>query len=96
MAASFFLLGGALRDAVNVCLRNLGDLSLAIALARLYEKGNDGPVFQALLRKDVLQEALTTKNRWLASWALCLLKEEDLAVRVLCVSGGHYRVRLEI
>jgi hypothetical protein len=86
MAASFFLLGGSLRDAINVCVRNLNDLSLGVALARLYEGGTDGPVFRNLLRRDVLQEAVSTNNRWLANWALNMLEEKNLALEVLCVS----------
>lgn len=88
MAASFFLLGGGLRDAVNVCLRNLADPSLAITIARLYEGGTTGPVFQNLLRHDILQEAIETENQWLANWALQMLKENDMALQVLCVSEG--------
>ncbi|UZJ51119.1 hypothetical protein CBS101457_000439 [Exobasidium rhododendri] len=84
MAASFFLLGNSLRDAVNVCIRNLGDFSLAVAIARLHEGGTTGPVFQDILRRDVLREALLTANRWLANWALQMLEEKELAIRVLC------------
>jgi hypothetical protein len=90
MAASFFLLGGGLRDAVNVCTRNLNDLSLGIVIARLYEGGTNGPVFCDLLRKDVLQQALKTDNRWLAHWALSMLGEEEQALQVLCVSVEIY------
>lgn len=86
MAASFFLLGGGLRNAVNVCLRNLGDLSLAVTIARLHEGGTAGPVFQGLLRTDVLKEAVLTKNRWLANWTFQMLNEGDAALQVLCVS----------
>lgn len=94
MAASFFLLGGSLNDAVHVCLRNLGDLTLAITIARLYEGGITGPVFQRILRKDVLQEAVMTNNRWLANWVLQLLEEKDLALQVLCVSGQGEKRKL--
>lgn len=36
-AAAFFLLAGALRDAIDVCLNKLDDLQLAMIIARLYE-----------------------------------------------------------
>ena len=36
-AAAFFLLAGALKDAIEVCLNKLRDLDLAMVLARLYE-----------------------------------------------------------
>ena len=40
-AAAFFLLGGSLKDAVNVCLKNLSDWQLAVALARVVEQGDE-------------------------------------------------------
>ncbi|GBP07756.1 DmX-like protein 2, partial [Eumeta japonica] len=36
-AAAFFLLGGALKDALEVLITRLGDLQLAMVVARLYE-----------------------------------------------------------
>lgn len=84
MAASFFLLGGGLRDAVNVCTRNLDDLCLGLTIARLYEGGTRGAIFTDLLRKDVLQQAVKTNNRWLAHWALSMLGDEDQAMEALC------------
>jgi len=44
------LLGGRLRDAVNVCVKHLHDMQLAYVLARLGE-GERGPVQTHLLRK---------------------------------------------
>ncbi|XP_052281684.1 dmX-like protein 2 isoform X4 [Dreissena polymorpha] len=49
-AAGFFLLAGALKDAVEVVMDNLGDLQLALVLCRLYD-GEDmmcAPVRQIL------------------------------------------------
>ena len=40
-AAAFFLLAGRLKDAVEVCLRNLHDLQLALVIVRLYETNFD-------------------------------------------------------
>ncbi|KAI8852007.1 RAVE complex protein Rav1 C-terminal, partial [Chytridium lagenaria] len=40
-AAAFFLLADKLKDAVNVCLKQLGDVQLAIVLCRIYE-GEEG------------------------------------------------------
>ncbi|KAI6162072.1 RAVE protein 1 C terminal-domain-containing protein [Pisolithus thermaeus] len=76
-AAAFFLLGGSLKDAVSVCIKQLSDFQLAIALARVVEQGNDGPVFQGILRNTVLPMA------WLCSWAFWMLRRRDLSVRVL-------------
>ncbi|KAK2461643.1 hypothetical protein APHAL10511_006106 [Amanita phalloides] len=82
-AAAFFLLGNSLQDAVNVCIRNVGDFQLAIALSRVVEQSNEGPVFLDIVKKTVLPIAFTNGNRWLASWAFWLLHRRDLAVRVL-------------
>jgi len=51
-AAAFFLLADHLQDAVNVCLNQLHDLQLAIAIARVYE-GDNGPVLRKLLQNEI-------------------------------------------
>jgi hypothetical protein len=84
-AAAFFLLGGALKDAVRICLRQIGDVQLAIALARIVEGNDDGPVLQEILRETVVPLAFKDGNRWLASWAFWLSHRRDLAVRILVV-----------
>ncbi|KAM4059312.1 hypothetical protein HRG_007830 [Hirsutella rhossiliensis] len=81
-AAAFFLLAGHLEDAVEVCLRQLHDMQLAIAVARVYE-GDGGPVLQKILRDEVLPLAAQEGNRWLASWAFWTLGRKDMAVRAL-------------
>ncbi|PWN51218.1 hypothetical protein IE53DRAFT_379141 [Violaceomyces palustris] len=82
-AASFFMLGGSLKDAVNVCARNLEDLALAIAIARINEGSDDGPVLRELLTNRVLPHAFSQGLRWLASWSFWMLKRRDLAVRII-------------
>ncbi|KAI0041796.1 WD repeat-containing protein [Auriscalpium vulgare] len=82
-AAAFFLLGGSLRDAVNVCLRQLDDFQLAVALARIVEGSDDGPILQDILNKTIIPLSFRKGNRWLASWAFWLLHRRDLAVRIL-------------
>ncbi|EGY22635.1 regulator of V-ATPase in vacuolar membrane protein [Verticillium dahliae VdLs.17] len=81
-AAAFFLLADHLTDAVNVCLHQLKDLQLAIAIARVYE-GDSGPVLRKLLEDEVLNVAAREGNRWLASWAFWMLGRKDMAVRSL-------------
>ncbi|KAK4119990.1 hypothetical protein N657DRAFT_666376 [Parathielavia appendiculata] len=81
-AAAFFLLADHLHDAVNVCLNQLKDLQLAIAVARVYE-GDTSPVFRRLLEEEVLSIAAQKGNRWLASWAFWMLHRRDMAVRAL-------------
>lgn len=84
-AAAFFLLGGSLKDAVNVCLKQLSDFQLAVALARAAE-GDDGPVLKDILETHVVPRAFKEGNRWLGSWAFWMLKRRDIAVRILLVS----------
>lgn len=84
-SAAFFLLADCLQDAVNVCLNQLKDLQLAIAITRVYE-GDHGPVLHKLLEGEVLTVAAQEGNRWLASWAFWMLHRRDMAVRALIVS----------
>lgn len=74
-----------LRDAVHVCMSQLGDVQLAIAITRAYE-GDDGPVLKEILEEKVLVEAATEGNRWMASWAFWMLHRRGMAVRSLIVS----------
>jgi hypothetical protein len=86
-AAAFFILGGSLKDAVNVCLRHLDDFQLAVALARVIEGRDDGPVLRNILYENIIPLAFKKGNRWLGSWAFWLLHRRDLAVRILVVSN---------
>jgi hypothetical protein len=81
-AAAFFLLAGNLKDAVSVLSNQLGDVQLAIAVARVYE-GDDGPVLKEFLEERVLPQAVIDGNRWLATWAFWMLGKRDKAVRAL-------------
>lgn len=89
-SAAFFLLADRLQDAVNVCLNQLKDLQLAIAITRVYE-GDQGPVLRKLLEEEVLNIAAQEGNRWLASWAFWMLHRRDMAVRALIVSSPSIR-----
>jgi hypothetical protein len=88
-AAAFFLLGGSLRDAVNVCVKQLKDFQLAVALARVVERSDDGPVLAGILQETVVPLAFKETNRWLGSWAFWSLRKRDLALRILIVSANH-------
>ena len=52
-AAAFFLLGGKLWDACEVCISRLGDLQLALVIARLHDS-DGGPVYEKILKKAIL------------------------------------------
>jgi len=86
-AAAFFLLGGSVKDAVNVCLRQLNDWQLAVAIARVVE-GDDGPVLRGILQTTLVPLAFSGGHRWLGTWAFWMLRRRDLAVRILIVSFG--------
>lgn len=76
---------------MNVCLNQLKDLQLAIAITRVYE-GDQGPVLRKLLEEEVLNIAAQEGNRWLASWAFWMLHRRDMAVRALIVSNLSIRL----
>ncbi|KAF9350624.1 regulator of (H+)-ATPase in vacuolar membrane, partial [Mortierella sp. NVP85] len=80
-AAAFFLLADKLQDAVNVCMKNLGDFQLAIAICRAYEQEERGPVLTQLLQ-GLLS---TTTDPWLLSLIHSMLGESLKAIRAtLC------------
>ncbi|KAG4304171.1 hypothetical protein PORY_002352 [Pneumocystis oryctolagi] len=81
-AAAFFLLSDRLQDAVNVCIKNLRDISLAIAISRVYE-GDDGETFKNLLIAHVIPNAIKINDRWLTCWAFWMLGKKDLSMKSL-------------
>lgn len=83
-AAAFFLLGDSLWDAVNVCIHQLKDLQLAIAIARVYETDRESSTTTRLFEQVVLPQAVESEQgRWMASWAYSMLGLSDKAIRVL-------------
>lgn len=85
-AAAWFLLADSLKDAASVCLNQLGDLQLAVAVVRVYE-GDESPVLRDILEERVLPMAARQGDHWLASWAFCMLNRRDMAARALVVSS---------
>ncbi|XP_075227186.1 rabconnectin-3 alpha isoform X2 [Lycorma delicatula] len=85
-AAAFFMLAGALRDAIEVCLNKLDDLQLAMVIARLYEGEMDStpPNVKRLLYEEILGCDSKGENQsmsqvhpdpFLRSMALWILKD---------------------
>jgi hypothetical protein len=91
-AAAFFLLGNSLKDAVNVCLRQLDDFQLAIAITRVHE-GDNGPVLRVILEETVLPLAFKQGFRWLASWSFWMLNRRDLAIQTIVVRVSRLFLR---
>ena len=83
-AAAFFLLADCLKDAVNVCIRNLNDFQLAVAIARVYE-GDDGSILLQIINDHILPRAAQEGDRWLASWAFWMLGDRGRSVQALIV-----------
>ena len=82
-AAAWFLLADSLKDAVNVCVHQLKDLQLAIAVARVYGK-DDNTVLDKLLSDTVSKQSVESEDgRWMASWAFGMLHHHEKAVQVL-------------
>jgi hypothetical protein len=86
-AAAFFLLADNLDSAVSVLSNQLGDVQLAIAVARVYG-GDDSPSLKRFLNERVLPNAAQDGNRCQATWTYWMLGERSLAVRAL-VSPLH-------
>lgn len=86
-AAAFFLLADNLDSAVSVLSNQLGDIQLAIAVARVYG-GDDSPTLKKFLNERVLPTAARDGNRCQATWTYWMLGERSLAVRAL-VSPLH-------
>jgi hypothetical protein len=80
------MLAASPKDAINICIRQLDDWQLAVALARAVEGGTDGPLLKSILSGTVVPLAFAGGHRWLATWAFWLLGRRDLAVRVLMVN----------
>ena len=81
---------------MRVCLKQLRDVQLAIALARVVEGNDDGLVLQEVLKETVVPLAFNDGNRWLASWAFWLMRRRDLAVRVLVVCSYSFGYPLDL
>lgn len=86
-AAAFFLLADNLDSAVSVLSNQLGDVQLAIAVARVYG-GDDSPTLKKFLTERVVPTAARDGNRCQATWTYWMLGERSLAVRAL-VSPLH-------
>jgi hypothetical protein len=81
-AACFFLLGSSLKDAVNVLIKQVNDVQLAIAVCRVSE-GDDGQVLKELLTKYLLSDAVSNGDRWTTSYIYWKLREQSRSIQAL-------------
>lgn len=81
-AACFFLLAGSLKDCVNVLLKQVNDLDLAIGVCRVYE-GDNGPVLHEFLHNQVLPTAIIESDRWTTSYIYWKMCKQGLAIKAL-------------
>ncbi|XP_011309847.1 dmX-like protein 2 isoform X2 [Fopius arisanus] len=95
-AAAFFLLAGALRDAIDICLHKLNDIQLAMIIARLYEDDMTSPNFKRLLWEEILGCNENGENPdinaahpdpFLRSMALWLLKDYAGSLNTLLLTN---------
>lgn len=83
-AAAFFLLGGSLADAVNVCINQIQDLQLAIAITRVWsgDVADRQKIMKNLTEKAIPEIAIDTHEaRWMAAWACIHAQDEARAVQ---------------
>ncbi|ODV89567.1 hypothetical protein CANCADRAFT_17983, partial [Tortispora caseinolytica NRRL Y-17796] len=90
-AAAFFLLGDALWDAARVCIRQLHDIQLAVAICRAYE-GDKSPSLVRIYREEILQNLALSCDRWLSSLVFWSLGEHDSAVQILVNAPVELRI----
>ncbi|ODQ68186.1 hypothetical protein NADFUDRAFT_48835 [Nadsonia fulvescens var. elongata DSM 6958] len=84
-AAAFFLLAGSLKDCVNVIIRQMKDVPLAILVARVYE-GDMGPVLKDLIERHIFPDAVQSGDRWLVSWGYWMLNRKSNAAKALIMA----------
>ncbi|XP_032686027.1 dmX-like protein 2 isoform X2 [Odontomachus brunneus] len=95
-AAAFFLLAGALKDAIDVCLNKLNDIQLAMVIARLYENDTSSPNMRRLLYEEILGCDKEGQNQdmsrvhpdpFLRSMALWILKDYSGSLNTLLLTN---------
>ena len=69
-----------------MCIRNLNDFHLAVAIARIYE-GDDGPILRQIINDHILIRAAEKGDRWLACWAFWMLGDRGKSVQALIVQS---------
>lgn len=86
-AAAFFLLGGSLSDAVNVCINQLHDFQLAVAITRVWtgSTADKSKAMDNLIDKIAPNLAVhTPEARWILLWSR--LQRRDWPGSIRCIT----------
>lgn len=83
LAAAFFLLGGSLKDSINIIIQKLKDYQLALVISRLVEGDSNGEIFQFILNNHLLLLAKESNDNALLSLCYWLLKKYDNSITSL-------------
>lgn len=88
MSTAFFLLGGKLKEALDVVVNNMEDIQLAILLCRLSESPNsksieDKPLLKKLIQEEIIGKGVQLGDTWLVSIGETLLGNHVQSVNVL-------------
>lgn len=90
-AAAFFLLANDPASAIRILAGQCQDLSLAIAVARVYS--DDGsPELMKFMEERVLPEARKAGDRWLLTWVHEIMGHTHLAAQSLVLSIDKFEV----
>ncbi|EGW31293.1 uncharacterized protein SPAPADRAFT_51318 [Spathaspora passalidarum NRRL Y-27907] len=91
-AAYFFLLGDACDDCCSTIATKLGDIPLAIAIAKVYNGSdsvtneNDNSSLFKVIENYVLPRAVINGDRWTTSWIFWQLGYKELSIQALIKS----------
>lgn len=88
MSAAFFLLGGKLKEAIDVIVNNMQDIQLAILICRLQEKIfskslEDKPILKSIIEDTLIKRGKEIGDFWLASMGYTMLGQHVNSLNVI-------------
>ena len=87
VAIAFFILAGAIIDAITICIRKLNDFQLALVIALLQPNSADD-LYGLIIKHELLPYAINKKDAALCHICYGLLSNDQLAIEVL-YSGAY-------
>lgn len=82
-AAYFFLLAGLVKDCCITLCNKVGDVELALAVARV---NNDDTALMHMIENFILPKAIKEGDRWTTSWVFWKMKTKEIAIQALVKS----------